>query len=161
MELKGIEAIGRFIAMLHRMANLYLGQELPAMKIGSGQYIFLAELFNEDGQSQEELTKRVFVDKANTARALKKLENTGYVRRESDFSDKRMKRAYLNESAREIEREFWGILTKWSDVITQSIPRERQDQLIRDLKTMVRNAAEYLEERGPKKTRDEHYGRKP
>ncbi len=70
MKLKRNETISRFIAMLYRMAIVYLGQELPAIKIGAGQYIFLAELFDEEGQSQDELTQRVYVDKANTARAL-------------------------------------------------------------------------------------------
>lgn len=144
MELKGRETIGRFIALLHRMATVYLGQELPALKIGAGQYIFLAELFDEEGQSQDELTHRVYVDKANTARALNKLEDVGYVRRNSDKKDKRIKRAYLQPPALEIEEEFWQIITRWSEILTQDIPQERQDQLIEDLKNMAENAASYL-----------------
>lgn len=151
MELKGVKTIGRFIAMLHRMANLYLGQALSPLRIGSGQYIFLAELFNEDGQSQDELTKRIYVDKANTARALRKLEDAGYVRRFSDTNDRRIKRTCLNPSAGDIEKEFWDILTNWSDIITRGIPQERQQQLLDDLKTMAGNAAEYLKEREAKK----------
>jgi DNA-binding MarR family transcriptional regulator len=145
MELKGRETAGRLIAMLYRMATVYLGQELPALKIGTGQYIFLAELYDEDGQSQDELTQRVYVDKANTARALNKLEEVGYVQRRSDESDKRIKRAFLQPSAQEIEEEFWRIITRWSEIITQGIPRERQEQLASDLKKMADNANAYLQ----------------
>ncbi|WP_147820903.1 MarR family winged helix-turn-helix transcriptional regulator [Salidesulfovibrio onnuriiensis] len=145
MKLQGAETMGRFIAMLHRMANLYLGQELSHMNIGSGQYIYLAELFTRNGQSQDELTRKIYVDKANTARALKRLEDTGYVRRAMDENDKRVKRAYLNAPALKIEDEFWAILTKWSDVLTQGIPQARQRQLMEDLKTMMGNAAKHLE----------------
>ncbi|MCP3875885.1 MAG: MarR family transcriptional regulator [Desulfobacteraceae bacterium] len=144
MELKGKKTIGRFIAMLYRMSTVYLGQELPALKIGSGQYIFLAELFNEEGQSQDELTKRVYVNKANTARALKKLEEAGYVRRVSDKNNKRIKRVFLKSSAFEIEEEFWHIIIQWSEILTKDISLERQDQLIKDLKKMADNAADYL-----------------
>lgn len=71
MEPKGRETIGRFMAMLYRMATVYLGQDLPALKIGPGQYIILAELFDEEGQSQDELTRKAYVDKADTARTEK------------------------------------------------------------------------------------------
>ena len=144
MEIKGRETIGRFIALLHRMATLYLGQELPSLKIGAGQYIFLAELFDEEGQSQDELTHRIYVDKANTARALNKLEDVGYVRRVSDKNDKRIKRAFLEPSALEIQEEFWQIIMRWSEILTQDISRQRQDRLTRDLKKMTENAAAYL-----------------
>ncbi len=144
MDLKGKKTIGRFISLLYRMSTVYLGQELPALKIGAGQYIFLAELFDEEGQSQDELTKRVYVNKANTARALKKLEDVGYVRRISDKNNKRIKRAYLRPSTSEIEDEFWHIIMQWSEILTHDISPERQDELIKDLKKMADNAADYL-----------------
>lgn len=144
MQLDGRVTIGRLIAMLHRMANVYLCQELSDLKIGAGQYIFLAELFDQEGQSQDELTKKVFVDKANTTRALGKLEKAGYVRRVGDDKDKRVRRAYLEPAAREVEEDFWRIITHWSDVLTQNLPKDRQEQLIADLAMMVENAGEYL-----------------
>ncbi len=145
MEQKGKKTIGRFIALLYRMANLYLGHELPAVNISPGQYIFLAELFDEEGQSQDELTQKVYVDKANTARALKKLEAAGYVKRINDENNKRIKRAFLQPSAWEIEEDFWEIILRWSEIITKNISQEKQDQLIEDLEKMAENAANYLQ----------------
>ena len=144
MKLRGRQTIGRLIAILHRMATVYLGQELPALKIGAGQYIFLAELFDEEGQSQDELTQKVYVDKANTARALRKLEAAGYVRRSPDETDKRIKRAFLLPEALEIETEFFQILTQWSRILTRNFSQERKDRLARDLNEMADNAAAYL-----------------
>lgn len=144
MKQKGRETIGRFVAILYRMASVYLGKELPAIRIGSGQYIFLAELFDEEGQSQDELTQKVYVDKANTARALKKLEDAGFVRRMPDEKNGRIKRVFLQPEALEIEEEFWNIIMRWSEIITQDIPQERQDQIVADLKKMADNAALYL-----------------
>ena len=153
MNLNGRKTIGRYIALLYRMATLYLGQELPAVNISTGQYILLAELFDEDGLSQEELTQRVYVDKANTARAIKKLEEKGYVRRLPDGNDGRIKRVYLQPSARVIEEEFWRIITGWSDVINKDIPKEEQDFLINTLNRMADNASMYLKRYGNAKTR--------
>lgn len=145
MERKGRETIGRFVAILYRMAIVYLGQELPAVRIGSGQYIFMAELFDEEGLSQDELTRRVYVDKANTARALKKLEDAGFVRRVPDENNGRIKRAFLQPAALEIEEEFWQIIMRWSEIMTRDIPQERQERILADLKKMADNAAIYLQ----------------
>lgn len=145
MDLKGKQTIGRYINLLHRMAGIYLGKELPPLNISPGQYIFLAELFDEQGLSQDELTKKVYVDKANTARALKKLEDNGLIKRKSDKHNKRIKRAYLEPAANSIKEDFWKILEGWSQVITKDIPENRQKQLLEDLHKMACNAEKYLQ----------------
>lgn len=144
MQLKGKRTLARFITLLFRMFTVYLNQKLPTLKIGTGQYIFLAELFDENGQSQDELTKRTYVNKANTARALKKLEEIGYVRRIPDSKDQRIKHAFLQPAAREIEEEFWQILLRWSDILSQDLSQERQELLLADLEKMADNAFAYL-----------------
>lgn len=144
MQLQGRRTPARFITLLFRMFTLYLNQEMPKFKIGTGQYIFLAELFDKDGRSQDDLTRSTFLDKANTARALKKLEELGYVRRVCDTGDQRVKHAYLEPAAREIEAEFWQILLKWSEILSRDLPEQRQEQLLHDLETMADNASAYL-----------------
>jgi DNA-binding MarR family transcriptional regulator len=126
------------------MFTVYLTQEMPKLKIGTGQYIFLAELFDEDGRSQDNLTRSTFLNKANTTRALKKLEELGYVKRVSDSDDQRVKHAYLEPAAREIEEEFWEIILKWSDILSRDLSVQRQEQLLTDLEKMADNASAYL-----------------
>jgi DNA-binding MarR family transcriptional regulator len=144
MQLKGRRTPARFITLLFRMFTVYLTQEMPKLKIGTGQYIFLAELFDEDGRSQDDLTRSTFLNKANTTRALKKLEEIGYVKRVSDSDDQRVKHAYLEPAAREIEEEFWEIILKWSDILSRDLSVQRQEQLLTDLEKMADNASAYL-----------------
>lgn len=144
MELKGRRTPARFITLLFRMFTVYLNQEMPKLKIGVGQYIFLAELFDKDGRSQDDLTRSTFLNKANTARALKKLEDLGYIRRVSGSNDQRVKHAYLKPAAKEIEDEFWKIILKWSDILSQDLSKQRQEQLLTDLEKMADNAVTYL-----------------
>ncbi|BBO84965.1 MarR family winged helix-turn-helix transcriptional regulator [Desulfosarcina ovata] len=144
MQLKGRRTPARFITLLFRMFTVYLNQEMPKLKIGTGQYIFLAELFDEDGRSQDDLTRSTYLNKANTARALKKLEDLGYVRRASDSNDHRVKHAYLEPAAREIEEEFWKIILKWSEILSRDLSKKRQQQLLTDLEKMADNAFAYL-----------------
>jgi len=144
MQLKGRKTPARFITLLFRMFTVYLNQEMPKFRIGTGQYIFLAELFDEDGRSQDDLTRSTFLNKANTARALKKLEELGFIRRVSDGDDQRIKRTYLEPAAREIEEEFWEIVLKWSEILSQDLSRQRQELLLADLEKMADNASTYL-----------------
>lgn len=144
MKLEGRVTLGRLIALLYRMFTVYLNQELPIINLSSGQYNFLGELFIEDGQSQDQLTQKAYVNKANTARALARLEEIGYVRRIYDKNDKRIKRAFLLPEAHEIETEFWQILVKWSDILGRNLSQERLVELVRDLEKMADNAATYL-----------------
>jgi DNA-binding MarR family transcriptional regulator len=144
MQLKGRRTPARFITLLFRMFTVYLNQEMSKLKIGTGQYIFLAELFDKDGRSQDDLTRSTFLNKANTARALKKLEDLGYIRRVSDSNDQRVKHAYLEPAAKQIEEEFWEIILKWSEILSQDLSKQRQEQLSADLEKMADNAVAYL-----------------
>ena len=107
-------------------------------------YIFLAELFDSDGCTQDELTQRIYVDKALTTRALTKLEQSGYIRREKDERDARINRIFLEQKALDIEDEFWEILLNWSTVTEQGMTTESRTVLISDLKEMSLKASDYL-----------------
>jgi DNA-binding MarR family transcriptional regulator len=58
--------IGRWFSVLHRSSISYMTNELKSYKIGSGQIMFLLELYYCDGINQEELSSFLSIDKANT-----------------------------------------------------------------------------------------------
>jgi DNA-binding MarR family transcriptional regulator len=74
-------SIPRWVSLLYRYGQMYIGDQLKHTEIGKGQHIFLNALYNEDGLSQEELSHHLKIDKGTTAKALKKLEGLGYVKR--------------------------------------------------------------------------------
>lgn len=77
----GYKYIEKHIGIIHRAACMYYSKELSKFGIGSGQYLFLLNLYRNEGITQEELTEQVKLDKATTARAIKKSEIEGYVKR--------------------------------------------------------------------------------
>ena len=95
------------ISAIDRYSQTYIGRNVKDYNIGQGQWAFLTQLlFNYDGITQEELSELLNIDKANTARALKKLEEEGYVYREEDPKDGRKKIVYVTAKARDFEQEF-------------------------------------------------------
>lgn len=136
----GCRSIGRLISILNRQAQLYLNTALQDLDIGSSEHIFLINLLKEDGISQEELSARLLIDKAATARALKSLEEKGYVRREADASDRRSKKVFCTEKALANGETLHGILRAWTALLTEGIPEEQAALAITLLEKMSDNA---------------------
>jgi DNA-binding MarR family transcriptional regulator len=130
------ESVGRLITRIDRELNARAAQEFKPFGVGAGQFRILAELFHEDGLCQEELTARVGVDKANTARAVDKLEKLGYVRRRRDAEDYRMKRVHLTDEAHSIRSGFLAALERWNALVGDHFSEKEHRVLLLLLKRL-------------------------
>ena len=99
---KGRKHIGKYIYQLYRKGSAFINKEVSKYSIGSGQFMFLLELYTNDGKNQEEIAETLKIDKGTTARALKKLEEQGFLARIKDENDKRANKIYLNDKAKDI-----------------------------------------------------------
>lgn len=126
-----VETLAKYISIIHRSGAAYLSKEFNKFHIGSGQYMFLIALYKNDGISQENLTDLLNIDKGTTAKAIKKLEETGLVTRVKDIKDKRINKIYLTEQALNIKDEFLSILANWENTLTANLSdKEKNDTLI-------------------------------
>ena len=87
--MKKQESIGKWISTLHRQIQIHINKDLEDYKIGIGQIQVLMVLYKNDGINQESISKILHLDKATIGRAVKKLMEHGYVRRDKDPNDKR------------------------------------------------------------------------
>lgn len=129
--------IGRLIAQLYRRNTKNIASRLEHLGIGAGQYFYLAELYRGDGITQEELTEKVYVDKATTARAMKKLEAQGYIIRVKSKIDGRAYNIHLTEKAREVEKEFFDCLNSNEEIISNNISEEDLNNLRNIMQSML------------------------
>ena len=121
--------IGRYISQLYRKGSTFINKGVSKYGIGSGQFMFLLELYIKDGKNQEEIAEALKMDKGTTARALKKLEEEGFVRRIKDENDKRANKIYLNNKAKEVEDGVLDILIGWNKQITKTLTKDEEDVL--------------------------------
>lgn len=140
-------AIGRWISIIHRNRQNYLTKRLEAYRIGSGQHVFLMILSRNDGISQEQLSEHMRIDKATTAKAIKKLENEGYIRREVDSRDKRAYKVFLTSKGVEVIPVIKEAIEDWERMVTNNIPESEQVLLVDILGKMARNACEFKDKR--------------
>ncbi|WP_282935804.1 MarR family transcriptional regulator [Paenibacillus sp. RC67] len=133
--------IPRWVSLLYRYGHMYIGDRLKHLDIGRGQHIFLNTLYREDGLSQEELSSHLKIDKGTTAKALKKLEEQGYVVRKVRDNDKRSYQVFLTEKALLIQDEVKSVLTDWRNLISQGLTEEEKQLALVLLEKMGTNAA--------------------
>lgn len=141
------EGIGRYISYLHRLGANFLSKEYDQYEIGFGQYQFLLRLYLEDGVSHDELTEQVCVDKATTTRAIKKLEEKGYVRLAPNEKDKRKYHIYLTQKALAQKEEILEISRRWERQLIDGLEQEELNQLFYLLRKITRyNSGHLFEE---------------
>ena len=99
----------------------YYDQELNSLGIGAGQHFFLVRIFENQGINVYDLAKCGHYDKATATRAIHKMEEYGYIRRESDPADGRVCRLYTTEKAQPIVDSVYAAVLKWNDILTRGM----------------------------------------
>ncbi|MFA7128645.1 MAG: MarR family transcriptional regulator [Sphaerochaeta sp.] len=131
------KSIGRLISILHRQCQIYSNKALKDLDLTSAEYPFLLFLYRQEGRTQEELSTYLYIDKAATARAIKSLEEKGYVTKQQDQQDKRCNRIYLTEMALQVKDAVRDHIHQWSTYLAQGLDEKTYDLVYTALEAMV------------------------
>ena len=82
-----LREIGSISRMLESIANI----EFKEVQLSKGQYIYLVRIFENEGIIPERLAELIRVDRTTLSRAVKKLEENGFILKESDKENKKIK----------------------------------------------------------------------
>ena len=138
--MKPKESIGRWISLIYRQGQIHIGKELQVYNIGSGQFPFLTVLYDEDGLSQEEISRILNVDKATAGRDIKRLAEEGYVERKRNPEDRRAYKIFLTEKGKKVKPVIIRVLSSWTSILSSDFTEEEKDLIIELLKRMYQNA---------------------
>ncbi|MFF2908251.1 MarR family winged helix-turn-helix transcriptional regulator [Paenibacillus sp. NPDC057934] len=129
------EPIGKLISLIHRQNQKTLSRQLVTYGIGSGgQHSFLKLIMGRPGITQEQLTNELKFDKATTTRAVKLLEQSGYIERKVDPDDRRSYLLYPTSKAMDFAPILQGILNGLNRKLSRHLTDEEETQLISLLK---------------------------
>lgn len=131
------ENIARYISEIQRMGNTFFLKELSCLGLGYGQFNFLMELYKKDGVRQEDLSMNLRIDKGTTARAVKKLEEEGFIIRIHDHKDKRAYRLFLTEKAIEHRNDIFKAAKSWEENLTKNLTIEEKETILNLLKKCI------------------------
>lgn len=131
------KSIGRLMSILHRQAQIYINHTLKDYNITSAEHSFLMYLWKNDGASQDEMSVYLYIDKAATTRAIKSLEEKGYVKRNKDNIDKRFNRVFLSDKAKLHMNDIVKRISKWSEFLTEDLDENSKEYMYSILENMV------------------------
>lgn len=134
-------SIARMITLLARKSQGYIGNALGKYNITAAEQPFFMALQYNEGITQEELTAIVCVDKAATARAIKSLEEKGFLTRIQDAHDRRRNRIYPTDAARQLGPIVKKELLYFNHLLTQGLDAESLEIIYAGLKKMEENFA--------------------
>lgn len=131
------------VNQLSRITQMVMDEELMDLNITSGTYSILLCLSNNEGISQNDISRNLHVDKAGAARSLDKLEGLGFIKREEDKNDHRIKKVFLTDKAKETVPLIRGSIEKWYEVITNDMNENEKQNLEIVMDKILCNAREY------------------
>ena len=134
---------GRWISILYRYGQSYVGRKLEGYNIGSGQYGILLNLHRKGGISQEELANYLKTDKGSIAKSVKKLEDEGYIERSPDADDKRAYKVFLTQKAKDVIPVLEEAIGSWEDTLVSGLSDGERLLVEQLLYKMAKNACNH------------------
>lgn len=134
---------------IYRTSLVYISSRASDFGVGRGQwYFFNRLLLGEDGVTQERLSEEMFVDSAHTTRALKKLEEDGFIRREPDSHDMRKKTVYVTDKAISIKEDYHGLYKDLNSILLKDFTPEEKEAVIELMSRIRGNIVEHVSKKG-------------
>lgn len=133
------EPFAKYIAAIYRQQQILINHYLKPYGIGSGQYIFLMYISKTEGISQKELSTLMMIDKTTTTKAIKKLEDIGYIYRIKDLEDKRYFKLYITEKGKTFMPVLRDILNHVTNMVGESMHDDEYEEAIKALKLILNN----------------------
>ena len=125
-------SLGYLTRMVTRSFSRALEKRTLPHGISSGQWRFLRALWLEEGLSQRELSRRVGTQEPTTVTALKSLERSGLIRRETSSEDRRRVHVYLTPEARKLRKKLAPFVVEVNALATRDLT-PKQVKLLREL----------------------------
>lgn len=133
---------GYRIAILYRLLSYFTTKRITPLGLSRGHIAFLVELFHSEEPylSQEELSTKLEIDKAATARHIKKLIELKWVTQSPDPQNRRKNRIQLTQKALDSRAQFFSILNESNHSLTANLTLSEQQELNRLMDKMIATA---------------------
>ena len=128
-DLRPEKSAGYLVRDTHLLFAKALRTRLQTHQITPGQWYFLRALWDEEGLSQRELSRRVGTTEPTTVSALRLLARNGMIERVRNPKDRRTINIYLTDRARAMKAELMPVAIEVNDVATAGLSDEEFTQL--------------------------------
>ncbi len=122
--------LGHSLTWLTRNRKRYMGERLREYGFSGPMYMILLHVDRHPGATQDSIATHMYIDKSNVARRIKQLEELGYIRRETDLSDRRQNNLYLTGQGKELAPLIRSYLSQWGQSIASDLSESEKSALL-------------------------------
>lgn len=122
-------SIGFLIRDTHREAAKILADRIQPAGISLGMWYFLRALWEQDGLTQRELSRRIGMMEPTTVNALAAMERAGLIARRRDKGDKRRRLVFLTKKGAALKDEMLPVAARVNELAVDGLTAEEVDQL--------------------------------
>jgi DNA-binding MarR family transcriptional regulator len=131
--------LGYLIHDVSRLRRMMFDRALAPLGITRSQWWVLAFISRKDGLPQTQLANELDVGKVAVGSLIDRLEASGFVIRQADPVDRRVKRVYVTKQARSFLNRIRKETDKFNAQITRGIDRRQLEATSNSLLAMKRN----------------------
>ena len=137
--------LSRLISILHNQKNSYMNVQLKEIGLSHGQAIALKIIYEENNIKQEDLNKRLQIDKSAVTRILKTLEDKQLIIKETSQEDKRNHILSLTSNGKMLYPQIKNVIKETTEVMLKDIDQNQQLLLEKLLLKMKMNLEDTYE----------------
>ena len=142
-----MEDIYQILRQIQRCSRVYREKHLEPLGLTTRHGLYLKEISDAPGISQEQLAQRLCINKSNVARQAAAMEEEGYIQRRPCGKDKRVLRLYPTEKALSVLPRINRITDSWEELLVRELT-ESEQQILEILLLRLRGNALAATEEG-------------
>jgi DNA-binding MarR family transcriptional regulator len=135
-------SVGYQLRMANRATQRYLQVRIEPHGVTPGMWYFLRALWQEDGLTQRELSRRIGTMEPTTLTALAAMEKAGLVTRERDAQDRRKLSVRLTEKGRSLKHDLLPLAREVVEQATAGFTPQDLERFLGYLAAVQRNLSE-------------------
>jgi len=132
-------SIGQLASAVHHRAQRITNEKLSHININKGLHYFFYVISLNEGFSQDDLSKRVDINKPTTAKAVKHLISKGYIKRVKNRFDSTVEHLYLTKAGKDIAEMVQGVYHENREIAKQGLSDDEEKQLTHLLQKVLDN----------------------
>jgi|TARA_B100000809_G_scaffold222165_1_gene230958 DNA-binding MarR family transcriptional regulator len=122
-----------------RLMRTTFDRRAKSIGLTRSQWWVLVHLYRRDGLVQAELAEILEIERPTLGRLLDRLENKGWLRRQADPKDRRVKRVYLTDEVKPAMKSLRRIAGDLRQQVLEGLNKDEREQLVDTLIHMKTN----------------------
>jgi len=132
-------SIGFLISDVARLLRRDFDRRVKDLGLTRTQWLVLAHLFRQDGQTQSELATELEMERAPLGRIIDRLEENGWIKRTADPKDRRVNRVQLTNKFEPHKDDLLLAAEKLYETAFADIPNDDLERMIDNLQRAKQN----------------------